>query len=360
MSLSIKIAPGLRVSASSRGIRTSIGPRAARLHVGAGRAGFSTSAGPLTYGTGLGGRSRSRAPRTSLTALERQARAAEKAAEYEAVGRVERALLSAHLEEFTPAAAPVLPAPTPVDPKALRDLLRRQAGEHIPRWKIRHRSTARRQADDRFPAALQEETTHRADEHASAQAAAEAEWARLTSGDPATVIAALEAAFEDNISPAAPIDSTGTAATVVVSFPPPTVVPERKQAITPSGRPTLHKRTKAERNSFYVRALASTVLATVKETLAAAPSVKEVTILVVRQDPDTHRPEDYLAAIYAGRFPRERLATLDWNQVDPVAELLLAPGAMLHRRGQAGDVLPLDLAAEPELAAVVAQLRADL
>ncbi|MEV6958695.1 DUF4236 domain-containing protein [Streptomyces sp. NPDC051207] len=357
MSLSIKIAPGLRVSASSRGIRTSMGPRAARPHVGAG---FSTGAGPITYGTSLGGRARSHAPRTSLTALERQARAAEKAAAYEAVGRVEQALLSAHLEEFTPATAPVLPAPTPVDPKALRRQLRRQALEHMPRWRPRDRATARKQADERFPAALQEETARRAGEHAAAEAAAEAEWAQLASGDPATVIAALEAAFEDNISPAAPIDSTGSAATVVVSFPPPTAVPERKQATTPTGKPTLHKRTKAERNNFYVRALASTTLATAKETLAAAPSVKEVTILVVRQDPDTHKPEDYLAAIYVGRFQRQRLATLKWNQVDPVAELLLAPGAMLHRRGQAGDVLPLDLATEPELAAVVAQLRADL
>ncbi|WP_128434107.1 DUF4236 domain-containing protein [Streptomyces cyaneus] len=360
MGLSIKIAPGLRVSASSRGICTSMGPRAARLHVGAGRAGFSTGAGPITYGTSLGGRSRSRAPRTSLTALERQARAAEKAARYEAVGRVEQALVSAHREEFTPAAAPVLPEPTPVDPKDLRSMLRRQALEQIPRWKMRNRSTARKQADKRFPTALREETARRADERTAAQAAAEAEWARLTSGDPVTVIAALEAAFEDNVSPAAPIDSTGTAATVVVAFPPPAMVPERKQATTPSGKPTLHKRTKAERNSLYVRALASTVLATVKETLAAAPSVKEVTILVVRQDPDTHKPEDYLAAIYAGRFTRERLATLNWNQVDPVAELLLAPGAMLYRRGQGGDVLPLDLAAEPELAAVIAQLRAGL
>ena len=42
MGFSVKIAPGVRVRASSRGIRTSIGPRAARLHVGGGRTGFST------------------------------------------------------------------------------------------------------------------------------------------------------------------------------------------------------------------------------------------------------------------------------------------------------------------------------
>ncbi|MGA5207362.1 response regulator transcription factor [Streptomyces variegatus] len=36
-------------------VRTIMGPRAARLHVGLGRTGFSTGAGPFTYGTSLGG-----------------------------------------------------------------------------------------------------------------------------------------------------------------------------------------------------------------------------------------------------------------------------------------------------------------
>ncbi|WP_424878104.1 thermonuclease family protein [Streptomyces sp. SLBN-8D4] len=46
----------------------------------------------------------------------------------------------------------------------------------------------------------------------------------------------------------------------------------------------------------------------------APPATPEPTVpqdSFVRQDPDTHKPEDYLAAIYAGRFHRERLATLN-------------------------------------------------
>ncbi|WP_331742487.1 hypothetical protein OG535_00290 [Kitasatospora sp. NBC_00085] len=265
-----------------------------------------------------------------------------------------------HLEEFTPAAAPVLPTPPPIDATALRRTLREQAREAIPWWRYQARSAARKQADERLPAALHEETARLAHEHAAAQATAEAEWARLSSGDPTTVIEALEVAFEDNTSPAAPVDCTGAEATVVIAFPPSSVVPERKQARTPSGAPTLHKRTKTERNALYVAALSSAVLATVRETLAVAPSLKAVTILVVRRDPAASSPESYLAAVYAGRFTRERMTNVDWPHVDPVAELLIAPGAMLHRRGQAGDVLPLDLTAEPELGAVVMQLRADL
>src|SRR6478752_9020408 len=97
LGVSIKLAPGVRVRASSRGVRTSIGPRAARVHVGAGRTRISTGAGPVTVSTAIGGghrrtsnttrsRTSSRAaagspgPRQPTVAqLQAQARAAERA-----------------------------------------------------------------------------------------------------------------------------------------------------------------------------------------------------------------------------------------------------------------------------------------
>ena len=54
MGFSVKIAPGVTVRASSRGVRTSIGPRVARVHVGAGGAGISTGAGPMGLYTAVG------------------------------------------------------------------------------------------------------------------------------------------------------------------------------------------------------------------------------------------------------------------------------------------------------------------
>ena len=54
MGFSVKIAPGVRVRASSRGVRTSIGPRVARVHVGACRTGISTGAGPVGLYTAVG------------------------------------------------------------------------------------------------------------------------------------------------------------------------------------------------------------------------------------------------------------------------------------------------------------------
>jgi hypothetical protein len=55
MGFSLKLAPGVRIRALSRGLCTSVGPRAARVHFGAGRAGVSSGAGPVGFYSSLGG-----------------------------------------------------------------------------------------------------------------------------------------------------------------------------------------------------------------------------------------------------------------------------------------------------------------
>src|SRR3954452_18160121 len=113
MGFGIRVMPGVRISASSRGIRAGIGPRAARLHVGAGRTGFSSGDGPFTYYTSGGSRSRSgggqRAP--SMAAYERQVRAAERQAELEhwlELNRQMPALAFCHEDHFAAASRPVV------------------------------------------------------------------------------------------------------------------------------------------------------------------------------------------------------------------------------------------------------------
>src|SRR3954470_10325030 len=102
MGFSIKIAPGVRVRASSRGVRTSIGPRAARLHVGAGRTGVSTGVGPVGYYTSLGGRPSRRRP--SAASYQRQLTAspaaAAKAEEAHRLAGVFQQLLAVHRQAF--------------------------------------------------------------------------------------------------------------------------------------------------------------------------------------------------------------------------------------------------------------------
>jgi hypothetical protein len=48
MGFYFKVAPGVKIRATKRGLRASVGPRAARVHFGAGGTGVSTGAGPVS------------------------------------------------------------------------------------------------------------------------------------------------------------------------------------------------------------------------------------------------------------------------------------------------------------------------
>lgn len=48
MGFPFKVAPGVGIRATSREVRASVRPRAARVHFGAGGTGFSTGAGPVS------------------------------------------------------------------------------------------------------------------------------------------------------------------------------------------------------------------------------------------------------------------------------------------------------------------------
>jgi hypothetical protein len=162
--------------------------------------------------------------------------------------------------------------------------------------------------------------------------------------DSDTVIAAVDAAFADNASESTCVDARyddiagGRYVTCVVMFGTPDMVPEQRPDVTPGGKPTLRKRTKTDRNALYTQALASTVLATVKEALAVAVSADEVRILVVRRNSAADTAADYLGVIYIGSFRRDALASLPWTTVDPVELLLGAPGAHLKRTGSTHEV----------------------
>src|SRR5215217_7153500 len=106
MGFSVKIAPGVRVRASSRGIRTSVGPRAARLHVGAGRTGFSTGVGPVSAYMSLS----SSRPRTSTRGAGTSQRALAQAAKAQQADQLRMALdniLNLHRQDFPTAERPI-------------------------------------------------------------------------------------------------------------------------------------------------------------------------------------------------------------------------------------------------------------
>lgn len=137
MGLSFKVAPGVRVRASSRGLSAGIGPRAARVHVGSRGVGVSSGIGPFSGYTSLSGGRRSGAggarrtsgpTKASLAARERELRAAQREADIEKVAWLEKSLVEVHRESFEPTQRVELPPPEPVDPTQIRNELEAEVG----------------------------------------------------------------------------------------------------------------------------------------------------------------------------------------------------------------------------------------
>ena len=127
MGFGIRIFPGVRISASSRGIRAGIGPRAARVHVGSGRAGFSSGIGPVTYYTGGGGRRRT--PTSKRATYERESQLAMHSADFDLVAKADvalGALMDACIEEFPASQPPIIADPEPVTRMCWSRLPRRE------------------------------------------------------------------------------------------------------------------------------------------------------------------------------------------------------------------------------------------
>jgi hypothetical protein len=315
MGFGIRVMPGVRVSASSRGVRAGIGPRAARVHVGSGRTGISTGFGPVTAYTSLGGSRRrssgARAP--SMAGYERQVRAGERQAEFEYWLNLNRSMVAlgqAHREEFPPAQRPVAPAPESIDAKVIRHRHETEQREGIAFFKRAERKAAKQRAAELAAREASLEKTRREQEQLAEQARLDDAWRALLDNEPGQVFASIEAAFEDNEMPAACIDVDGDSATVLMRIAQPSeLVPERMVALTPTGKPTHHKRTKTDINQIYADLLASHVLATVSEALAVAPGLSEVRAIVIRGDQvggSTHSRLPLRRAVSAGRPRADR------------------------------------------------------
>lgn len=229
MGMSFKVAPGVRVRASSRGVSAGIGPRAARVHVGSRGIGVSSGVGPVSAytrvsrdsrgKTATGAKPRSSGPtKTSIAAYERELKAAQRNADIEKVAALEKALVSVHMQSFPRAERPELPPIEPVDPAPIQseleaeggipDLLAKLGGSDVPPvaaspdpvdryelmrehrkrerrgisiWQLRERIEAARRADALAEAAADEEEARRHDAQTAEQTHLDELWAELQS-----------------------------------------------------------------------------------------------------------------------------------------------------------------------------------
>lgn len=356
----VRIAPGVRLRASSRGLGVSMGPRAARVHVGGGRTGVSTGAGPFSLYSGAGRGRR----RTSVSAHERQVRQLDRVqAHNEAVETHNHFIdefLNAHRQAFPETGRPIAPVPAAVDARAVRRELRREERDGVSFWKLSERRAARERADARVEARVAQLTEERQAEARTEQARLDEAWERLLANDRDVVLATLEDAFEDNEAPAAATGLDGATVSLIMRFPDiEGVVPEAKPDLTPTGRPTVKKRPKGERKALYFGALFSHALATVKEAFAVAPALTEATILVIEGQEDRSFPA--VRPLFAARFDRGELADVPWETAN-AAEIVDAKSesALANMGGRAGEIRTLDLRGEPLLRETVVQIAEQL
>ncbi|RFU18769.1 DUF4236 domain-containing protein [Geodermatophilus marinus] len=356
MGFSVKIAPGVRVRASSRGIRTSIGPRAARLHVGGGRTGFSTGMGPVGYYTSLGGSGRRQRPagrRPSAGSYQRQLTvspaAAAKADKARRLSQHFQALLNVHRETFEPAQPPIAPAPPAPDAEAIRAHHRQAALAGIGLFKRRERAAALERADRAAEAQLQAQRAEAHRMQAAYQAELDAWWAALLRNEPDTVIGTLAEAFEDNEAAAAPLGVDGDEVSVVVLAPPESIVPERMPGTTASGNLSLRKLPKGERAALYTQAVMGHALATMKEALAVAPGIQQVRLIALRYAGTDAYGQPKMDCLLAGRWTRQGLRGVAWATADAATVAEDTAAELLAKLRAGKELQPLDLSSHPQL-----------
>jgi hypothetical protein len=365
-----KLAPGVRMRVNKHGVRTSLGPRAARVHVGGGyRAGVSTGAGPVTLYHGIGGAkrrkarssggssSRSGVGRATVVADRRQVAAEAKSAEAIEIVAALQTLTDLHRHAVEPVVPPVAPEPPAVDESGIRQRHLSDATKGTRFWKRAERRTAAQQAG---AAADVEVAAARADleeQRRHLQAQLDERWRELLANEPDVVLATLTEAFEDNEAHAAAVAVDGDEVSVVVFVPGTDIVPDRLPSQTPAGNLSLKKMTQSQSAGFYTTAVCGHVLATVREALTVAPGLASVRVASIRLGPPDVYGHSHPECLTAATFARVRLQGVEWSEVEsPAVFDQCATHVTMSMSGRVKQLEPVDLAGEPELAALVAAI----
>lgn len=265
--------------------------------------------------------------------------------------RLEEAITHAHLGDV-PTVGPANLDAEDVDDRAVTAELRSQAlfGRG---GKIRSRRQARRLAI-RATADVAGARRRRAATYQDAdRLEADTAWDALVANEPAAVLGALEATFDLDDVPAAPVACAGETVTVIVSEPAADAIPDHKVSRSRRGRLTLTDRSEAEQAELALRLAASHVLAVVLRVAAAAPGIRDVRVLAVRPVPGRREVE----AVYAGGFDVEDAERWLDPDVDAVAEVRSAREGLL---ASTEGLRPLDLTDEPDIDRVVKEVGAAL
>jgi hypothetical protein len=356
---SVRLAPGVRVSASSRGLRAHLGPRGVRLHVGGGQTGVSTGAGPVTLYRSLGGSgSRSAGARPyaigpTATELAR----AEKTQQARLISETLTAIGNIHRQAFSEATRPQAELRTLPSYAALLAAARRRRTRGLPWWRWSQRSAARQQATADADEELARLHLEAATEQQATQDALDQHWQALLRNDPDTVLGTLAAAFEDNEAPVAAVGVEGAEVTLVVLVPGPDVLPDRYPTTTAAGNLSLPRATRTMAAGWYRQLVAGHAVVSAREAFAVCPGLETAGVVVLRDAGVDVYGGPRARPVLATRLSREALARVRWEAAtawDVVEQT--GTDTRVAERGRARELQPLDLEQEPDLARVAASV----
>ncbi|WP_328534790.1 DUF4236 domain-containing protein [Micromonospora zamorensis] len=358
MGFSIKLAPGVRIRAFSRGIRTSVGPRAARVHFGAGSTGISSGVGPVGFYTSLGGGRRG-APAANyqreMAAQQRQAMQSQRTEEARSLAQAFLRILDLHRVEFPAASRPIAPEPSPPDRTVIYKHYERHALAGIGIFDRTKRTQAKQRATEWTEAEVQRQWTSLREQQAGWQRYFDGRWQQLCSNEPDVVLETLEEAFEDNEAASAAVGVTGDEVSLVVLVPAvDQVVPERMPTTTQAGNLSLRKLAQRDRADYYKAFVCGQVLVTVREAFAVAPGIAAARMAVLRQDGLDSYGRPRVSCLMATRLERGALTGVRWLEAD-AADIVNDANSelLLNQRPRTGELLPLKLETEPALAELI-------
>jgi hypothetical protein len=211
--------------------------------------------------------------------------------EGEAVTALERLnwLMAVGRQRFTDAQRPLIPEPTPVDPKPfVENEWQRRKGE-APWWQRSQRGQIRAEAREYGERRAGEAFAHARRDQQVRQEAADAEWNALCHGERSAVTKAVTQVFRNTPTPVIVLDAEGCEATIVVLLPGLHVLPEKMPHTTPTGRLSTRAWPKTELNQAYAGLLGAYLLATCRGAWAAALCLSKLRIIGLRERADTRQ-----------------------------------------------------------------------
>jgi hypothetical protein len=329
------------------------------VHVGGGRTGFSTGAGPVSFYTSLGAGRRGAAGRgTSAAAYQRQVTAQQRQTNREQRAQAAYDLaqtfvhiLSLHRVDFPAATQPVAPPPQAPDRAAIYQHYEQHALAGVGRLQRARRSQARQQAAEWTETEVNRELAEGQAAQQRYQEQLNQRWQQLCANEPDAVMETLEEAFEDNEAPAATVGIDGAEASIAILVPAAIdAVPEQVPGTTQAGNLTLKRLTQRDRADYYKVFVCGQVLVTIREAFAVAPGLTSVRAVVLRNDGRDAYGKARVSCILAAKIERSALTGIQWETADAVAIVNdAATEKLIQQKGRSQELVPLDLASEPAI-----------